>query len=63
MTRHLNRWNPWPRADWVKTSVRGVLGNEVYVGTPSGVNSLRDLPAVRYENAWPAIITRSASIG
>ncbi|MDP2917592.1 MAG: recombinase family protein [Dehalococcoidia bacterium] len=46
---------------WGKTSIRKILSNEVYIGTAVwGRDSIRDLPVVRAENAWPAIITKEA---
>jgi site-specific DNA recombinase len=44
---------------WGKTSIRGILGNEVYTGTAVwGRDSIRNLPVVRSENAWPAIVSK-----
>ena len=46
---------------WIKTSIRKILTNEAYTGTAVwGRDSRRDLPPVRVENAWPAIVTRSS---
>jgi site-specific DNA recombinase len=44
---------------WIKTSIRKILTNEVYTGTAVwGRNSQRDLPVIRVENAWPAVVDR-----
>jgi site-specific DNA recombinase len=44
---------------WSKTCVRKILANEAYVGAAVwGKHSLRDLPVVRVENAWPGIISK-----
>jgi hypothetical protein len=44
---------------WMKTTIRKILTNEVYSGTLVwGRNSIRDLPPIRVENAWPVIIDR-----
>jgi len=44
---------------WMKTTIHKILTNEVYTGTLVwGRSSLRDLPPIRVENAWPAIIDR-----
>jgi site-specific DNA recombinase len=44
---------------WIKTSIRKILSNEVYTGTAVwGRNSQRDLPVIRVENAWPAVVDR-----
>jgi site-specific DNA recombinase len=43
---------------WGKTSIRKILGNEAYIGTAVwGRESIRDLPIVRAENAWPGIVS------
>ncbi len=49
-----------PRGNgWMKTTIRGIVANEVYTGTLVwGRSSLRDLPPVKVENAWPAIIDK-----
>ncbi len=45
---------------WIKTTIRKILTNEVYTGTLIwGRNSIHDLPPIRVENAWPAIIDKS----
>jgi site-specific DNA recombinase len=47
------------RKGWLKTTVRKILTNEVYTGTLVwGRDSARDLPPVRVENAWPAIVNK-----
>jgi site-specific DNA recombinase len=44
---------------WMKTSIRKILTNEVYTGTAVwGRDSKRDLPVIRVENAWPAIVDK-----
>jgi site-specific DNA recombinase len=44
---------------WMKTTIRKILTNEVYTGTSVwGRNSLRNMPPIRVENAWPVIIDR-----
>ncbi len=44
---------------WMKTTIRKILRNEAYMGTLVwGRDSIRDLPVIRVENAWPAIISR-----
>ena len=44
---------------WMKTTIRKILTNECYTGTLVwGRSSLRDLPPIRVENAWPAILDR-----
>jgi site-specific DNA recombinase len=46
---------------WKKTTVSNILANEAYTGTLVwGKSSLRDLPPIRVENAWPAIIGRDS---
>jgi site-specific DNA recombinase len=43
---------------WSKSSVRGILANEAYTGTAVwGRHSIRDLPPVRFENAWEATVS------
>lgn len=45
--------------DWIKTTVHGILTNEVYTGTLIwGRNSIRGLPPIRVENAWQAIVSK-----
>ena len=42
---------------WIKTTIRKILINEAYTGTMVwGRVSTRDLPVIRVDNAWPAII-------
>ncbi len=44
---------------WLKTTIRKILTNEAYTGTLVwGRCSVRNLPPIRVENAWPAIIDR-----
>ena len=44
---------------WRKTSLRKMIGNEVYAGVIAwGHNSKRNLPVVRVDNACPAIVSR-----
>ena len=44
---------------WLKTTIRKIVNNEVYTGTLLwGQHSTRDLPVVRVQNAWPAIIDK-----
>ncbi len=44
---------------WIKTTIHKILTNEVCTGTLVwGRDSIRDLPVIRVENAWPAIIDR-----
>jgi len=44
---------------WTKSTVHKILTNEVYTGTQVwGRSSIRDMPPIRVENAWPAIINR-----
>ncbi|MCJ7426528.1 MAG: recombinase family protein [Dehalococcoidales bacterium] len=44
---------------WIKTTIRKILINEAYTGTMVwGRASIRDLPVIRVDNAWPAIIDR-----
>ncbi|MFC1903244.1 recombinase family protein, partial [Chloroflexota bacterium] len=47
-----------PRSNsWGKTTLHKILTNEAYTGTLVwGRSSIRHLPPVRLENAWPAII-------
>ncbi len=45
---------------WLKTTIRKILTNEVYTGALVwGRHSMRNLPVIRVENAWPAIIDRN----
>jgi site-specific DNA recombinase len=45
---------------WMKTTIHKILTNEVYTGTLVwGRSSVRDLPVIRVDNAWPAIIDKS----
>jgi len=45
---------------WMKTTIGKILTNEVYTGALVwGRHSVRDLPVVRVERAWPAIIDRN----
>jgi site-specific DNA recombinase len=45
---------------WMKTTIYKILTNEVYIGTLVwGRSSVRDLPVIRVDNAWPAIIDKS----
>ncbi len=44
---------------WLKTTIAKIVTNEVYTGTLVwGRSSVRDLPPIRVENAWPAIINK-----
>ena len=44
---------------WGKTTIYGMLTNEVYTGTLVwGKSSVRNLAPIRVENAWPAIVDR-----
>ena len=44
---------------WLKTTIRKILTNEAYTGTLVwGRCSVRNLPPIRVENAWPTIIDR-----
>ncbi len=44
---------------WTKTTVYGILTNEVYTGTLVwSRSSIRKLPPIRVENAWPRIVDR-----
>ena len=44
---------------WIKTTIRKILTNEVYTGTAVwGRDSRRDLPVIRVENAWPAVVDK-----
>ncbi|HJW87983.1 MAG TPA: recombinase family protein, partial [Dehalococcoidia bacterium] len=61
ITRELNSEGiSGPRGKgWGKTSVHQTLRNEVYTGTLVwGRTSVRKLPPIRVENAWPAIVDR-----
>ncbi len=55
-----NRLVPGPsKRGWMKTSLHGILTNEVYSGTALwGRSSKRGLPPVRVEGAFPAIVSR-----
>ncbi|MCJ7515280.1 MAG: recombinase family protein [Dehalococcoidia bacterium] len=45
--------------EWIKTTVHGILTNEVYTGTLVwGRNSVRGLPPIHVENAWQAIVNK-----
>jgi hypothetical protein len=45
---------------WIKTTIHKILTSEVYTGTLIwGRNSVRNLPVIRVDNAWPAIIDKS----
>jgi hypothetical protein len=45
---------------WMKTTIHKILTNEVYTGTLVwGRSSIRDLPVIRVDNAWPAIVDKS----
>jgi len=45
---------------WMKTTIHKILTSEVYTGTLVwGRSSLRDLPIIRVDNAWPAIIDKN----
>jgi site-specific DNA recombinase len=60
ITRGLNeRLVPGPsNKKWVKTSLHGILTNEVYTGTAVwGKSSKQGLPPVRVEDAYPAIVS------
>jgi len=44
---------------WGKTSIHKILTNETYTGTLIwGQASVRNLPPVRVEDAWPAVVVR-----
>ena len=47
-----------PRGNsWGKTTIHKILTNEAYTGTLVwGRRSIRNLPSIRLENAWPAIV-------
>ncbi|GAG98446.1 unnamed protein product, partial [marine sediment metagenome] len=47
-----------PRGNsWGKTTIHKILTNEAYTGTLVwGRRSIRNLPPIRLENAWPAIV-------
>jgi len=45
---------------WMKTTIHKILTNEVYTDTLVwGRSSIRDLPVIRVDNAWPAIVDKS----
>ncbi len=45
---------------WMKTTIGKIATNEVYTGTLVwGRNSVRQLPVIRIEHAWPAIVDRN----
>ena len=47
------------RKGWTKTTIRKIISNEVYTGTMVwGVNNVHNLPVIRVENAWPAIVEK-----
>ena len=47
------------RKGWTKTTIRKIISNEVYTGTMVwGVNNVHNLPVIRVENAWPAIVDK-----
>ncbi len=49
--------SPWGKR-WAKTSIHRILTNEVYTGTNLwGVNAKDQVPPVRVENAFPAIVS------
>lgn len=61
LTKELNREGiPGPRGkNWGKTSVHQTLRNEVHTGTLVwGCTSVRNLPPIRVENAWPAVVDK-----
>jgi site-specific DNA recombinase len=44
---------------WSKTCIRQLLANEAYIGCAVwGRDSVRNLPVVRKEDAWPAIVSK-----
>jgi site-specific DNA recombinase len=44
---------------WIKTTIRKILTNEVYTGTLVwGRYSMRGLPVIRVDQAWPDIVDR-----
>ncbi len=46
-------------SEWIKTTVHGILTNEVYTGTLVwGRNSVRGLPPIHVENACQAIVSK-----
>ena len=49
-----------PRGNsWGKTTIHKILTNEAYIGTLVwGRSSLRNLPPIRSEGAWPALVDR-----
>jgi site-specific DNA recombinase len=49
-----------PRGNsWGKTTIHKILTNEAYIGTLVwGRSSMRNLPPIRVEEAWPAIVDR-----
>jgi len=49
-----------PRGNsWGKTTIHKILTNEAYIGTLVwGRSSVRNLPPIRVEEAWPAIVDR-----
>ena len=49
-----------PRGNsWGKTTIHKILTNETYIGTLVwGRSSVRNLPPIRVEEAWPAIVDR-----
>ena len=49
-----------PRGNsWGKTTIHKILTNEAYIGTLVwGRSSVRNLPPIRSEEAWPAIVDR-----
>jgi DNA invertase Pin-like site-specific DNA recombinase len=45
---------------WMKTTIHKILTSEVYTGTLVwGRSSVRNLPVIRVDNAWPGIIDKS----
>ena len=63
VAKGLNREGiPGPRAKgWIKTTLYNILTNENYTGTLVwGRSSIRNLPPIRVENAWPAIVDKSS---
>ncbi len=62
VTKQLNREGiAGPRGrGWMKTTLHKILTNEAYTGTLVwGRSSIRDLPVIRVDNAWPAIVDKS----
>jgi site-specific DNA recombinase len=46
-------------SEWIKTTVHGILTNEVYTGTLVwGRHSVKELAPVRVENAWQPIVSK-----